>query len=291
MTILSVIIISYNTRELTVRCLKSIIKQYQEQLQSGDFEIIVVDNNSTDDTVIKILNLKSKILNLKIIENKKNYGFSKANNIGARSTSSRYLFFLNSDTEVKDKGLLSMVDFINKNQQVGILGARLVNNDGSVQPSTGPFYTLANATAMLFGGEKLGLVRKSPKEISQVDWVSGGAMMVGTGLFNKLGGFDEKLFMYIEDMEFCWRAKKNKTKTYFYPNISIVHKQLGSSNRTFAILNIYQGLLYFYKKHMNYLEYLLVKLMLKTKASLAVVIGIMVNNAYLKETYRKALAL
>ncbi len=287
MTILSIIIISYNTKELTVRCLKSIINQYKRELQNGQFEIIVVDNNSTDHTVLTIQQFNK----IRIIENKKNYGFSKGNNIGAKKAKGKYLFFLNSDTEVKDKRLLLMVDFINKNQQVGILGARLVNNDGSVQPSTGPFYTLANVMTMLFGGEKLGLVRKSPREISQVDWVSGGAMMVGADLFNKLGGFDEKLFMYMEDMEFCWRAKKNETKIYFYPNISIVHRQLGSSNRTFAILSIYQGLLYFYKKHMSSAEYLLVKLMLKTKASLAVVIGIMANNAYLKETYRKALAL
>lgn len=113
--------------------------------------------------------------------------------------------------------------------------------------------------------------------------------MIRSDLFKKLSGFDEKFFMYMEDMELCYRGKLLGADTYFYHNITIVHKELGSSNRTFAILNIYNGLLYFYKKHKGNVGYFTIKLLLVTKALIAILVGILTNNNYLKLTYRKAL--
>ena len=144
---------------------------------------------------------------------------------------------------------------------------------------------------MLIGLERLGMLRSSPKKIQKVDWVSGGCMMIKKSLFEKLRGFDEHFFMYIEDMELCFRAKKLGLPTYFYPNIKLVHKALGSSNRSFAIINIYKGILYFYSKHKTYLEYLAAKTMLIVKAKILILVGTLTLNQALKDRYKKAISL
>lgn len=290
---LSIIIVSYNTKELTKACIMSVVGQYKKQLMDGEFEIIVVDNASSDNTVAtvnkQLLTHNKKYL--RMIQNKKNYGFSKGNNIGAKKTRGKYLMFLNSDTKVLDKGLLRMMDFLERHERIGILGGRLQNKNGSSQASAGNFYNLINVFFMLLGGERLGLLKFSLQKITKVDWVSGGAMMVRRNVFERLRGFDEAFFMYVEDMEFCFRAKKLGLLTYFYPNVTIVHKELGSSNRSFAIISIYKGLLYFYKKHKNSIQYTVVKLLLMAKACIAIVVGMFTNNTYLTSTYRKTLSL
>lgn len=286
MITLSIIILSYNTRELTRKCIESIIARYEKELKSGEFELIVIDNASSDDTVGTIN--KSYV---KLIKNKENYGFAKGSNIGARVAKGKYLFFLNSDTKILDRGLLQMIAYLNQHELVGVLGAKLYNVDGSEQKSAGSFYTLPLVFLMLFGADRAGFLRSSPKDIQKVDWVSGGAMMVRSDFFKSLDGFDEAFFMYVEDMELCFRAKKEGFATYFFPKVAIEHKTLGSSNRTFAILSIYKGLLYFYKKHGNFIQYSLVRLFLAIKASLALVVGIVSHNTYLTFTYRKAISL
>ncbi|MDO8658570.1 MAG: glycosyltransferase family 2 protein [Candidatus Levybacteria bacterium] len=231
----------------------------------------------------------SKTNNFQIIQNEKNVGFSKGNNIGASAAKGKYLFFLNSDTKFQNTGLLGMVDFMDKNKEIGVLGARLKNFDGSKQRSVGKFYNIFNTLFMLLGAEKLGFLRSSPNKIISVDWVSGAAFMIRSELFKMTGGFDEKLFMYMEDMELCFRAKKAGYKVFFYPEVNIAHKELGSSNRTFAIVNIYKGLLYFYKKHKSNHEYLLVKFLLYTKAVIMILVGSIIKKSYLVITYKKAI--
>lgn len=286
---LSIIILSFNTKDLTIKCLESIIKQYKKQLEKEEFETIIVDNGSTDDSVGAISNFQSLISNLQLIENKENLGFSKGNNVGAKKAKGKYLFFLNSDTEVLDRGLLQMINFLEENPMIGVLGARLINLDGSDQKSVGRFYHLGNVFLMLFGGERLGLLRSAPKNALNVDWVSGASMMVRQNIFERLGGFDEEFFMYMEDLELCYRVKKEGFKVYFYPYIKILHKQLGSSNKSFAIINIYKGLIYFYKKHKNIIEYVLLKTMLDFKAFILIVFGSITHNIYLSNTYKKAI--
>jgi len=290
---LSIIILSYNTKDLTIKCIESIIRQYKKELERGEFEIILVDNASTDGSVREIQKSKFKSQNdkskLKIVQNERNLGFAKGCNIGARESKGKYILFLNSDTEVLDRGFLKMVEFLDKNPKVGILGGRLLNIDGSPQPSCGKFYTLFNLFLMLVGAERIGLLRYNPKEIKKVDWVSGGYMMVRKSLFEKLKGFDEHFFMYVEDMELCYRVKDLGFLTYFYPNVKVFHKKLGSSKKEFAIINIYKGILYFYSKHKNRLEYLVARLMLIVKARLAIFLGIILNNKTLSTTYTKAI--
>ena len=286
---LSIIILSYNTRELTTDCINSIKEIYEKELKKGEIEIILVDNASTDKSMEAFSKLNYP--NLIIIENKENFGFSKGNNIGAKKAKGSYILFLNSDTEVKDMGLVRMLEFMENNSNVGIAGGRLKNLDNSVQKSAGKFYTLFNIILFLLGGERLGLLRKSSPKVSRTDWVSGACMMVRKDVFEKLGGFEEKLFMYMEDMELCFRAKKKGYLTYFYPNIELLHKERGSSNRTFAIIHIYEGILFFYKKYMPLWQYNLVKRLLILKALFIKNLGKIIGNKYYINTYGQALEL
>ena len=283
---------SFNTKDLTLNCLNSIVDQYQAELKNNQFEIIVVDNASSDESVVeikKLIHSTSSEQNLKIIESKENLGFSKGCNLGAKNARGDYLLFLNSDTEIKDQGLLKMVDYLKKNEKVGILGGALRNEDGTAQASAGKFYNLFYLFLAMIGLEGFGFLRQSPDKIKQVDWVSGASLMIGKKIFEKVGGFDKELFMYAEDMELCFRVNKKGFATYFYPEVTLFHKERGSSNRTFAILNIYKGILFFYKKYKPGWQLQIAKLILFSKAFVLVLLGKIINNKYLKETYSQAL--
>lgn len=290
MMTLSIIVLNYNTKELTLKCIRSIVNKYREELKKKEVELIVVDNASTDKSISGIKGIMGTT-RIKILRNKTNLGFGKGVNKGAKKALGKYLLFLNSDTEVGDKGFMAMVAFLAKNPKIGILGGKLKNPNGSAQASTGKFYTLWNLALMLFGGERLGLLRESPKTARKVDWVSGACMMIRADLFRRLSGFDENFFMYVEDMELCFRGKKMGFEIYFYPNIDVVHEEHGSSNRGFAVNEIYKGLLYFYKEHKSPQQFLVLKFLLISKAIIAIVVGFATNNTYLKSTYSNALKL
>lgn len=281
---LSVIVLTFNTAKLTLACVASLIKKYDVQISKGYMEIIVTDNASSDNTIESL----KKIRGIKILQNKENFGFSKGNNLAAKKASGEYIVFLNSDVEVLDDGFLRMVEFIDKNPKVGILGGKLTNTDGSEQKSAGNFYTLINLLFTLFGADFL--MRKSPKKVQMVDWVSGASLMIRRSLFESLGGFDESYFMYVEDMDICFRAKKLGFSTYFFPYLKLKHKELGSGKRTFAVLSIYKGILLFYQKHIKW-QYPLARLFLFLKAFVSLTIGLLTNNSYLKRTYLGALRL
>ena len=142
---------------------------------------------------------------------------------------------------------------------------------------------------MMLGLDEVFGARSSPLEFTEVDFVSGGFMIIRKKLFEELKGLDENLFMYVEDMEFCFRVKKAGYKVAFDPEVVISHHSHGSSNRSFAIGNIYKGLLYFHKKHGNNISYFMVRIMLILKANALVLIGKIINNRYLTNTYTTAL--
>lgn len=288
---LSIVILSYNTKDLTVRCIQSLIKQYKKQFEEREFEIIVVDNNSTDKSVESIKSSEDikNIKGFQLITNDQNFGFSKGNNIGARKAKGKYILFLNSDTKIKDMGFIGMIEYLKSHPKVGVLGAKMISEEGISQPSAGRFYTLIVTLFMLFGGNRFKLLWNSPTKNTVVDWVSGASMMVRKELFDKLKGFDEHIFMYVEDMEFCYRVKNKGYEILFYSDIHIVHKELGSSNKEFAILSIYKGLLYFCKKHKGNWQYNFVRLLLIVKAMLAFCAGFISQNKELMQTYKKAL--
>lgn len=275
----SIIILSFNTRNLLNSCLHSLFST----LKGKDFEVIVVDNASSDDSVEMV---KKDFPKVQLVENKENVGFAKGINIGAGVAQGEYLLFLNSDTEVKNT-ILDLKNNLDTHTKAAVIGGLLVNNDGTPQRSYGKFYDLLAVANMLFRGDR-GEIKKTT-QIRQVDWVSGGFMLVRKKVFEELHGFDEHFFMYIEDMELCYRVKKAGYSVLFDPTVTVTHIGHGSSNRTFAVLQIYKGLLYFYKKHKSPLEYAILKSLLSIKAGGGIVLGTVTNNAYLVETYKKAL--
>jgi GT2 family glycosyltransferase len=230
----SIIILSYNTKDLLHASLTSLVKQ----LDLTSYEIIVVDNASSDDSVEMV---KKDFTDVKLIENDENAGFAKGCNLGAKHAKGEYTLFLNSDTQLKENHLDEMATFLEMHEKVAVIGGKFHNTDGSIQRSFGKFYTLPSVFLMLTTGDKGELLRNTSNTLQYVDWVSGGFMLVRRSVFDSLGGFDEHFFMYIEDMELCYRVKKLGYQVAYYPKTVIEHVGHGSSNRTFAIVSSWEG--------------------------------------------------
>jgi GT2 family glycosyltransferase len=279
---LSIIILSYNTKELIKACLHSVFSQ----VKGVSFEVIVVDNASSDDSISMI---KKEFKKVNLIESKKNLGFGNGINLGEKEAKGEYLLFLNSDAEIQEDVFDRMITFMNTDEKIGILGGKLVNLDGSMQRSYSNFYGIKDIAILLFGREKVEMSLLGNDVQKQVDWVSGGCMFIRKSLFDAIQGFDPKIFMYIEDMEICFRVRQLGYKIYYYPDFVVKHVGYGSSNREFAITNIYKGLVYFYKKHKSASELLEVTTLLKLKAYGVLAIASLTRNSHLSTTYKKAL--
>jgi GT2 family glycosyltransferase len=258
---ISVIILTYNSSKFIDDLLGSLIEKYGKKIKDKKLEIILADNASSDDTVKKARKFEEFV---EVIENGGNYGFAKGNNLAVKRAKGDFLIFMNPDAEIV-KGNIS--DLIREfdDPKVGIVGGESMGLE-----------------------EKTG-VRFSPSNRSEVDQVSGAFLVIRADLFEKLGGFDEHYFMYVEDADLCLRVKKLGYKVLFSPHVTIKHMGQGSSNRKFAIVNIYKGLLYFHKKNMGRASYNIVKTSLKTKAFMLVLLGKLRNNDYLVDTYSEAL--
>jgi len=289
--LVSIVTLNFRKSELTIACMVSLYKVCKKEFENNTIELIIVDNASGDDSVnVLQQEIKEKhYKNIILIPNKTNSGFGAGCNVGAAKAKGSHIVFLNNDTVVKDKGILDMALYMEKHPQIAILGGQLRNFDGTLQPCAGKFYTLGNVILLLAGMQRYGLLDKSPEKIEEVDWVKGGLLMIRKDVFEKLHGFDEKIFMYTEDMELCYRAHLAGYKIYFYPRVTILHAEHGSSNRTFAIVNIYKNLLYFYKKHRSKTEYTILRFLLRSKAMTAIGIGKLSHNAYLVNTYQQAI--
>lgn len=275
---LSVVILSYNTQEFLKSCLTSIFNN----VKGIGFEVVVFDNASIDESVKMV---KQHFKQAKLIVSKKNLGFAKGVNTAVMSAKGDYLLFLNSDTTMKDESAAEMVTFLDSNSDVAAVGGTLENIDGTTSESYGTFFNLFSVFRMLFLKRKQAVLRKA----SEVDWVSGGFMLIRRSEFERVGGFDEHFFMYLEDMELCFRLKQYGRKVFFLPTAKVLHAGQGSSNRSFAILHIYRGLLYFYQKHKPAWQYTSVKTMLQIKAGIGIIVGSLTGNLYLRNTYSQAI--
>jgi len=281
---ISIVIATFNTKDLTRACIHSIISSYPKEFREKKFEIILVDNASSDGTADEI---KGEFGDINVLQNKTNVGFAAACNQGVKDAKGAYFLFLNSDTRTTKKSNLNdLIDKMRENTTIGIIGGALVSEEGLVQKSYGSFYHLLELIKVLFTGKNKGRVLSIE---SFVDWVSGGFMLTKKSLFQALNGFDEHFFMYLEDMEFCYRASQKGHKVLYAPWAKVFHKEHGSSSRSFAIGEIYKGILYFYRKHKNGFLLILVKGMLLLKALVAMGIGVVSGNKYLFSTYKNVL--
>lgn len=283
--IISIIILSWNTKKLLRDCLQSI---HSSGPNPYNIEVIVVDNGSTDDSPKMVAQEFPQAV---LIKNKKNLGFGAGNNQGMKKAKGDYFLILNSDTIIKNRASVKMAQFLDQHPEVGVVGSKLLNQDGSSQPSHGSFPSLFITTIMLFAEHWLGhLVRYSGDQTKETDWVMGAALMVKKEAVKKAGPMDESIFMYMDETEWCYRIKKAGFKVMFYPEAKIIHLGRGSSKtgRKEPIINIYRGLIYFYKKHYSRWQLLILRLMLKLKAGGTLFLGYLTNNQYLKETYGQA---
>lgn len=313
---LSIIIVSWNTKDLLRQCLESVIRStdYGRRTTAGEsttdyrlpttvdsrlkavdgIEVIVVDNASSDGSceMMEEEFIKKDKIEIKLIINKENLGFAKGNNIGLKEAKGEYIMLLNSDTVIKPLAIEKLVKFLDGNPKIGIVGPKLLNSDGSAQANCGRFPDLKVAAVMLFkehfGGSDY--VRSSPKSSGTVDWLMGAAIMVRREVFEKVGGLDEEIFLYMEEVEWFYRTRLKGFSTYFFNEAEITHLGRGSSKsgKKEPILHIYRGLKHYYKKHKSFPEQLALALMLKTKALMALTLGYVSDNNYLKETYGQA---
>ena len=292
-TDLSIVIVSYNTKKITQNCLESINRSLTAT--KIKYEIIVIDNNSHDGSQ-ELLEIMSKNIKNNIIYKKsgENLGFGQGNNLGVKMAQGKYILLLNTDMIVLNRAIEKLYNFYVENEKkVHFLGAKLLNYDLTPQSSTCRFFTLPVVFAtLLLKGDYWGATRSSPNKFCQVDWISGACMMTTKKYYQRLGGFDKNIFMYMEEVDLLYRAKKIGLETFFYPESQIIHLGSASSTgKTFPILQVYKGFIFFYKKHYSFFHLIALHTILKTKAIIAYFIGKIKGNKYLIETYEQAFKL
>lgn len=290
---LSIVIVSYNTKKITEDCIQSINRSLTNT--EINYEIILVDNDSRDGSAQALEKISSyKINHLVYFQTGENLGFGRGSNFGVKKANGKYILLLNTDTIVLNRAIEKLYNFYVENEtQVHFLGAKLLEQDLNPQPSAGRFFTLPVIFAtLLLKGDYWGLTRFSPNKFCQVDWISGACIMTTKKYYQRLGGFDKKIFMYMEEVDLLYRANKLGLNTFFYPDSQIIHLGSASSNgRTYPILQVYQGFIFFYKKHYSILHILALRLILKFKALIAYLIGKIKGDQYLIQTYEKAIKL
>ena len=249
----SIAIVNYNTREWLESCLNSIKKV--EPLAS--YEIYLVDNASTDGSVDFV---KKNYPKVHIIENAGNLGFSAAANQAIRTSHGKYVLVLNTDTELDPEAVDILVEFADAHEDVGVVGPKLQNPDGTTQISGRRFPSFLEAFFHSF----LGIVwpsnpytiryymldwdRESEKT---VDWVSGAAIFFKREALDEVGLFDERFFMYVEDMDICYRMWKKGFKVYFCPSAKVMHHIGKSSDQSSVkmIVEFQRSLFRFFQKN------------------------------------------
>jgi len=300
---LSIIIVSFNTKDILIDCLRSVVKR----TQGLDYEIIVVDNASADASVQAVEKFSVKIKNLVLIKNAKNIGFGAANNQGIKKAKGKYFLLLNSDTLVRDNVLVKMHTFIERHPKVGIATCALRNADGSLQGTGGYFPNLFRVFAWMFFLEDIPLLDRlikpfhpmhphSPfykgerffEKAQERDWITGAFFLARKKVVDDIGFFDEDYFMYTEEVDFCYRAKKVGWKVWYLPRFSIPHLGGASSTSEFPILSEYKGIKLFYKKNMPSWQYPIVRVFLKGGALVRIVLFGLLKGREAGETYAKA---
>jgi GT2 family glycosyltransferase len=249
---LSIIIVNYNSLDFLKKCIDSINKYLHPPYLEADlkFEIIIVDNASTDGSAVFIKEnfLKSAGGFVKLIESRENSGFSKASNLGARGALGDYLLFLNPDTEFVQGGFDGIIAFYrdkSRSGEVGTIGARIVNDDGSIQYSCRSFPTLSRqfyeswflskvfAKSKVFGSYFMSYW--DHEETRKVDWLSGAFLFLKKETFYSAGSFNEKYFMYSEDTDLCFILAKAGCCNYYFRGYTVRHHDAGTAGNDMGL--------------------------------------------------------
>lgn len=233
---LSIIILNFNTKQVTLEAIESIAVNYASEVKKGDFELIVTDNGSSDGSLEAFREYKKKtsIKTFHVVDNGGNIGFGAGNNKGVPYAKGTYVLFLNSDTIVYKDTLRYMLDFMEKHQDVGAASCKLINKDGEIDFNCHRgFPTPWNAFCYFSGIEKLfphsrffaGYTQgwKDLATTHEVDVIEGAFMLMPRVIGEKVGWWDEDYFFYGEDIQFCYDIKKLEKKISYIGEMSIMH--------------------------------------------------------------------
>lgn len=253
---LSIIIVSYNTKDLTIQTIQSVVNTLETSI---DYEIIVSDNNSTDGSIEMVEKYFSEV---KLIKNKDNLGFPKGNNVAIKQALGRYILLLNSDTVVIDNCLEKCIKYMDLHKDIGVLGCKVVLKDGQLDhackrgfpiPEASLFYML-KLHKLFPNNKKFGqytLDYLHEDETNEVDSLTGAFMMLRREAVDEVGLLDEEFFMYGEDIDWCYRIKEAGWKVVYYPEAKIIHyKGASSKKKRFKTLyEFHRAMILFYDKH------------------------------------------
>jgi O-antigen biosynthesis protein len=254
---LSVIIVNYNVRYFLEQCLQSVFKS----AKNLELEVFVVDNNSVDGSVEMV---RERFPQVKLIDNKENLGFSKANNQAIRLSRGRYVLLLNPDTVVEDDTFTRVVQFMDEHPDAGGLGVKMLDGQGRFLPESKrglptpsvAFYKIFGLSALfpksrIFGKYHLGYLDN--EQTHQVEVLSGAFMLMRRQALEKTGYLDEDFFMYGEDIDLSYRIIKAGYKNYYYPGTRIIHYK-GESTKKSSINYVfvfYNAMIIFARKHFS----------------------------------------
>ncbi len=255
---LSIIIVNYNVKHFLEQCLYSVQKALKN---IHNAEIFVVDNNSVDGSCTM---MREKFPDIHLIENKKNIGFARANNQAIKLAKGEYILILNPDTIVEEDTFEKIIDFMAHHPDAGVLGVKMIDGKGNFLPEskralptpTVAFYKIFGLSKLFpksktFNKYHLGYLNK--EEIHQVEVLSGAFMLIRKKTLEKTGIFDEKYFMYGEDIDLSYRILKAGYKNYYFPKTTIIHYK-GESTKKGSInyvLLFYNAMIIFAKKHFS----------------------------------------
>lgn len=252
---ISVIIVNYKSESFLRSCVESI----SNNIGKIKFEIIIIDNGSEK----KIKRLVEKFKQILVFSNKKNVGFSAAINQGILRSKGKFILLLNPDAEIINDAIPKMMKFLDNNDKAGIIGPKVFDSDGkTTQLSCRSFPSfktvLFNRYSLLtklipsnrWSDEYL-FTNWNHSQVKKVDWVSGCCMMVRRSMFDEIGVFDTRFFMYNEDVDICMRAYKNGWEVYYVPDAKIIHHIAGSSKHVPQQMAIerHRSIWLFYSKH------------------------------------------
>lgn len=256
----TIVIVNWNTRDFLKKCLFSIYKYTKKK-----FQIIVIDNASKDGSfnmVERDFQDEIELGSLIVLKNSKNLGFAKAVNIGIKKANCSYILLLNPDTVIIDNAIDKMIEFMSKDQSIGILGPKLLYNDRTLQPSCRQFPTLFSQILVLlklhnlfpqFGPIKRYYMLDFKYDIpAQVDQVMGACFLVKRELIEKIGLFDEKYWIWFEEVDYCKRAKQADYQIVYIPYAHVLHhkgKSFGNVSSPLKQIRMNNSLLHYFMKH------------------------------------------
>ncbi len=252
--VLSIIIVSWNTRDLLARCLEAVERSNVRTFERLNVETFVVDNASTDGSAAMV---RERFPWVRLIENAENVGFARANNQAIRQSTGRYVLLLNPDTEVQSGALEALLRFMEAQPQAAAAGARLLNPDGTLQPSCHPFPTLGRELWRLFHLDALrpyalyDMARWDLAGPREVDSVQGACMILRREALVQVGLLDEGYFIYTEEVDLCRRLRGAGWRIYWAPQAAVVHYG-GQSTRQMPgemFLRLYESKVRYFRKH------------------------------------------